>query len=151
MSWPQLSDRCSLSPLSGFGSAGIVRSEPGKRNPHDLATGPYRLIPPAAQQANPPQYPSLAGTTTHAGASTMYQTPGDAQIILQYSPGTVALAKFLEIQGPPNNAATDLLERDLLRVEARWAQAAWEAWAAWACPCRKPKISRAPYAGLRVI
>jgi hypothetical protein len=32
-------------------------------------------------------------------------TPGDAQVILQYSPSTVALAAFLEIQGPPNGQA----------------------------------------------
>src|SRR6478672_4078594 len=31
----------------------------------------------AAQQANPPQYPSLASTTTHGGGSTRYQTPGN--------------------------------------------------------------------------
>jgi hypothetical protein len=40
----------------------------------------------AAQQANPPQYPSLASTTTHRGGSTRYQTPGNAQITARPGP-----------------------------------------------------------------
>lgn len=40
----------------------------------------------AAQQAPQPQYPSLAGTTTDAGGSTMYQRPGHAQITAQPGP-----------------------------------------------------------------
>jgi hypothetical protein len=40
----------------------------------------------AAQQANPPQYPSLVSAVTSTAASTAYQTPGNAQITARPGP-----------------------------------------------------------------
>ena len=54
----------------------LVRSEPGKRNPHDLATRPYRLIAPAMQQAKQPfgtRLQLLARLTPNAGKHTANQ------------------------------------------------------------------------------
>src|ERR1700730_10984931 len=104
MSWPRLSDRCSLSPLSGFGSAGIVRSASGKRNPHDLATRPYRLIAPAMQQAKQSfgtRLQLLARLTLNAGKHTGNQPArlahlddgNDCAILVQGDEGPAQVVK----------------------------------------------------------
>jgi hypothetical protein len=83
---------------SGFQPRPSVLRAPEPRNPDATdrggstthqTTGNVQItaqIGLAAQQADPPQYPSLASTRTDAGGATIYQRPGHAQITAQPGP-----------------------------------------------------------------